>query len=206
MKKIFFIVASASVLILAISAAYYLIVFLPNKKQVKLESELQQVINKQKNSANETKTEFEACYEQCLELGTLPTDGKCPSGSSLSKRREVTDFHPEVKEGEPWCYVTGGYCLIMCGPKNESGSPAQSSYEVIEPVEGGISLDERKAEKEQECRDEWSEYNTCMNEYNAEMAEYNQCLAEKNDPDSWRYKYAICTKPIKTCFEPFCSY
>jgi len=68
--------------------------------------------------------------------------------------------------------------------------------------------DKWEQERKEECQEDISEYNTCMNEYNVEMAEYSACLSECNTPNSITGEipqFCHCVKPYNSCSKPYCA-
>lgn len=83
MKKVFYLVAIASILVIAFSIAYYLVIFLPNKEKARQELEQQKIqiglqeIEKQEakeKAVSECTTDFIEGVDKLLKEGKHYTD------------------------------------------------------------------------------------------------------------------------------------
>jgi hypothetical protein len=100
MRNIFYLIAISSVLIVAISLAYYLVVFLPNKENTKLELELQEKIRRE--------TLLQECVQQAQQDYRTSWDKACIN-SGLAKECSLPIKVAEaIKEGleleQNYCY------------------------------------------------------------------------------------------------------
>jgi len=200
-KKIFPIIASISVLIIAFSVGYYFedIIKLPTRssfyapKPIPAPTATPVVLDK--------KTIKAQCVEELREYIELNKNKKMTSEESI------------------WIINTRyRLCLAQNGltPEDLLSNPAPSQNNqgtyyrepfVQEPVviEEESLTEKFKREQQQRCQEEINKYNICMNEYNSEMGEYNACLSEVNDPNHWRYGLR-CNKPFSSCYKPICAY
>ena len=117
-KKLFPIIASISALIIALSIAYYFVLYLPSKEkaaqelqQQELEFERQKLETQQSIELEKAKTPYDKCYTECNNLRSEPVNDKCDS--SYSKKVWSASLNKYV------CKTNEGACMVMCSQLNK---------------------------------------------------------------------------------------
>lgn len=90
MKEQFYLVASISLFIAALALAYFLVIIQPGK----------------------TQSNFDSCFNRCVNVGVPPVGGKCEDGRVTGSLKE--DVGSDFKKGDTWCYTSEGYCFSTC--------------------------------------------------------------------------------------------
>jgi hypothetical protein len=198
--------------IVALSIAYYLVIFLPKSEK---NNTKQAAISEEVKSNDEQKPS-----ERALSAAA----GVYVKFISNSENNKKVFFEKYSSKEENVKLAIQNYALFLDGNIDtlvltentlaENDSKSSSNDKVFVPLQTPQSyevdntesaLEKFNRESEQKCQKDINEYNSCMIEYNSKMTEYNACISESSNPKSYRYN-GYCYKPSNFCYKPICAY
>jgi len=194
------------IIIISLSAAYYLVIFLPhsanNKNDVNKKAgneTLKSGINKQPSErALSAATDLYFKYISKSEDGKKTFFEKYSSGND--------DFQLAIRnyalflDGDTEKLVIIEELLSNSNGNNVPNIAPVAPIQVPQTfqVDGESAMDKYERESKEQCQKDLATYTACMIEYNAKMTEYNACISNSYG--------GYCYKPSNFCFKPLCAY
>lgn len=204
----------AGIIIIALSVAYYLVIFLPhsaNNKTNASKEATSEIIKSDSSQQQPSERAFSAAAKIYAKFISKTDEGKGTFFEKYSSGQENIQL------------AIHNYALFLdsdneklnlaekvASDNNSSNPPIFTPIAPVSPAQvpqtfqandGESPMEKYERESAQQCQKDLAKYNACLSEYNAKMTEYSTCISQSTNPSS-----SYCFKPSNYCFKPLCAY
>lgn len=204
----------AGIIIIALSVAYYLVIFLPhsaNNKTNASKEATSEIIKSDSSSQQPSERALTAAVKIYTKFISKNDEGKKTFFEKYSSGQENIQL------------AIRNYALFLDGDNdklnlaekfasdnNVNNAPSIAPVAPVSPAQvpqtlqvndGESPMEKYERESAQQCQKDLATYSACLSEYNAKMTEYSTCISQSTNPSS-----SFCFKPSNYCFKPLCAY